>query len=85
MVEEIVSRLYGFGDDGYVIKLGRVMVVCRNICWEYEEKEGFMIKGGLWEKICYLIVDLVEVLGEYWVRSVGFEEVWKVCFLCFFF
>ncbi|KAK4657306.1 hypothetical protein QC762_211830 [Podospora pseudocomata] len=77
MVEEIVSRLHGFGDDGHAIKLGRATVVCRNICREYEEKEGFMIKGGLWEKICHLIVDSVEAPGEHWVRSAGFEEAWK--------
>ncbi|KAK0739736.1 hypothetical protein B0T21DRAFT_285831 [Apiosordaria backusii] len=78
-VEEIVARLHDFGDDGHAIKLGRATVVCRNISRPYEQKDGFMVKGGLWEKICHLIVDSVEAAGEHWVRSAGFEEAWKVC------
>ncbi|KAK4179539.1 hypothetical protein QBC36DRAFT_343716 [Triangularia setosa] len=76
-VEEIVARLHSFGDDGHAIKLGRATVVCRNICRPYEERDGFKVKGELWEKICHLIVDSVEAPGEHWVRSAGFEEAWK--------
>ncbi|KAK0674029.1 hypothetical protein QBC41DRAFT_298099 [Cercophora samala] len=76
-IEDIIARLHTFDDDGHAIKLGRATVICRNICRGYEQKEGFKIKGDLWEKICHLIVDSVEAPGEHWVRSAGFEEAWK--------
>ncbi|KAK4467009.1 hypothetical protein QBC42DRAFT_165321 [Cladorrhinum samala] len=80
-LQDIISRLHSYGDDGHAIKLGRATVICRNICKKYEEegKDWVQIRGeDLWKKICHLIVDSVESPGDTWVRSAGFEEAWKV-------
>lgn len=76
--EEIVARLHDLPDDGHAIKLGRAVVICRNISKKYRGSDAFKIQGdGLWEKICHLIVDSVEAPGDRWVRSAGFEGAWE--------
>ncbi len=78
---EIIARLHTFPDDGHAIKLGRAVVVCRNICKKYEDegKDWLVVKGDdMWKNVCHLIVDSVEAPGPHWVRSAGFDEAWKV-------
>ncbi len=79
---EIIAHLHTFPDDGHAIKLGRAVVVCRNVCKKYEDegKDWLVVKGDdIWKNVCHLVVDSVEAPGEHWVRSAGFDEAWKVC------
>ncbi|KAK4230441.1 hypothetical protein QBC38DRAFT_507535 [Podospora fimiseda] len=80
-IQDIISRLHEFPDDGHGIKLGRAAVVCRNFCKKYEDqgKDWVQIQGDdTWKKVCHLIVDSVEAPGDTWVRSGGFDEAWEV-------
>lgn len=76
----LFERLFEFQDDGHAVKLGRAVrngeLVSEGGDGDKEEREGFKVRGLMWEKIGNMVVDSVEDTGKTWARSVGFEEAW---------
>ena len=77
---ELFERLFEFQDDGHAVKLGRAVrngeLVSEGRDGDKKEREGFRVRGLMWEKIGNMVVDSVEDTGKTWARSVGFEEAW---------
>ncbi|KAM0283145.1 hypothetical protein ACHAQH_002626 [Verticillium albo-atrum] len=70
--------LQDFGDDGHAIKQARANALCHDLMKKYEDKPWAILKGDdIWRKIQAMTVDAVEGPGVLYVRSGGFEEVWK--------
>ncbi|KAG7131128.1 Oxidoreductase AgnL3 like protein [Verticillium longisporum] len=77
-VREIGLLLQDFGDDGHAIKQARVNALCHELMSKYDDKPWAVLKGDdIWRKIQAMTVDAVEGPGVLYVRSGGFEEVWK--------
>ena len=76
----LFERLFEFQDDGHAVKLGRAVrngeLVSEGGDGDKKEREGFKVRGSMWEKIGNMVVDSVEDTGKTWARSVGFEEAW---------
>ena len=43
----------------------------------FEGKEGFTLEGDDWLKIAHMVIDSVEIQGDHWIRSAGFDEAWE--------
>lgn len=53
--------------------------LCHELMSKYDDKPWAVLKGDdIWRKIQAMTVDAVEGPGVLYVRSGGFEEVWKV-------
>jgi len=74
---DVFERVKNFDDDGHAAKLVRALANAKNICAPYEDKEGFVVKGDMWDKLGHMVIDSVEDSGDHWARSVGFEEAWE--------
>lgn len=76
--EEIFRRVNAIpGEDGHASKMVRAVAHGEVVSKKWEDKEGFMIKGDMWQKVGNMIVDSVEADGPTWVRGCGFDEAWK--------
>lgn len=64
-------------DDGHAVKLGRAVAHGEVVSSKYEDQDWCKIKGFMWLKIGNMVIDSVEDDGEYWARSVGFDEAWE--------
>ena len=62
----------GAGGDGVC-----VWMLHKDVCKQWEDRDGFVIKGDLWRKLGHAAIDSVEGTDNHWVRSCGFEEAWK--------
>lgn len=59
----IFERLWGFGDDGHAVKLGRAVRHGELVAERRGDVEGDKIKGFMWEKIGNMVIDSVEDEG----------------------
>lgn len=74
---DIFARVCAFPDDGHAAKLVRALAHGEKACAEFEDAEGFVVKGDVWRVLGNMAVDSVEAAGPTWVRGAGFEEAWK--------
>ncbi|KAF2646786.1 hypothetical protein P280DRAFT_388210 [Massarina eburnea CBS 473.64] len=75
--QEVFERVNRYPDDGHVSKLVRALAHGEQVCKKFEDREGFLIKGDMWEKLGIMVVESVEAGEPKWVRSCGFEEAWE--------
>ncbi|KAF2793674.1 hypothetical protein K505DRAFT_325335 [Melanomma pulvis-pyrius CBS 109.77] len=74
---DVFARVCALSDDGHAAKLVRVLAHGEGACAGFEDAGGFVVKGGVWRVLGNMAVDSVEAAGPKWVRSAGFEEVWR--------
>ncbi|KAI1505859.1 HypA protein [Biscogniauxia marginata] len=74
---ELLPRIHALHEDGHVSKLFRAVGIGHEISKKYEDREWLKIKGDLWTKIAYMVIDGAESPGRTWVRSAGFDGAWK--------
>jgi hypothetical protein len=74
--ESIYDRVKSFDDDGHVAKLIRALAHGQKQSGKFEGKEGFRVKGSMWDNLGHMAIDSVEAPGNHWVRSAGFDEAW---------
>ncbi|KAI1342222.1 HypA protein [Xylariaceae sp. FL0016] len=74
---ELLPRVNSLSDDGHVSKLFRAIGICREINKKYEDADWLQIKGDLWTKVAYMVIDGAETPGPKWVRGAGDPEAWK--------
>ncbi|KAM0275071.1 hypothetical protein ACHAQH_007591 [Verticillium albo-atrum] len=79
--EDLLPRFHAIDDDGHTVKVARAMEVCRELCAPYADKPWRKIKSDeTWVKMHYTLLDGTETgedEGGRWVRSAGFDEMWK--------
>ncbi|KAF1968750.1 hypothetical protein BU23DRAFT_479364 [Bimuria novae-zelandiae CBS 107.79] len=75
--DEVIKRVNAHSDDGHASKLVRALAHGEQACKKYEDNDGFVVKGDMWEKLGNMAIDSVEAPGPTWVRSCGFDEAWK--------
>ena len=75
--EDVFARIRRFEDDGHASKLVRAVANGQKVSAPYEGQPGFRVGGETWERLGLAVVDSVELPGENWVRSAGFDEAWK--------
>ncbi|CAK3842346.1 Hypothetical predicted protein [Lecanosticta acicola] len=75
--EEVQDRVCAIDDDGHASKLVRAIAHGGEICRPFEEKESFRLKGDDWLQLAHMAIDSVEMPGDNWVRSAGFDEAWE--------
>jgi hypothetical protein len=77
--EEIARKVDVMEDDGHVAKLVRALMNGEQRCREFEDRDGFPIKGNMWLQLGRMTLDSVQDLGESrkWVRNAGFEKAWE--------
>lgn len=66
-------------DDGHAVKLGRAVAVAETVCAPFEGEKWARIKGSMWEKVGYMVLESVDGVdeGNHWVRGSGFDEGWE--------
>jgi len=74
---EVFKRANKFEDDGHASKLVRALANGQQVCTKYENNDGFIIKGDMWNKLGHMAIDSVEAGEPHWVRSCGFEQAWE--------
>jgi len=75
--EEVFDKAREFEDDGHTSKLVRAIAHGEKVCKEFEGKDGFPVKGDMWQRLGNMVMDSVPVGDSNWVRSAGFEEAWE--------
>ena len=75
--DAIIKRVNKLEDDGHASKLVRALAHGEQACKKFESKQGFVIKGDMWEKLGHMAIDSVEAGEPHWVRSCGFEKAWE--------
>lgn len=75
--DKITLRVNKLDDDGHASKLIRALASGQEACRPYEDKPGFVIKGGAWRKIGHMAIDSVEAGEPHWTRSCGFDQAWE--------
>ncbi|KAI5358860.1 putative questin oxidase [Septoria linicola] len=75
--EEVFDRACKFDDDGHASKLVRAVANGEKVCGPFAGEKGFRLEGKDWLQIGHMVIDSVELQGDTWLRSVGFDEAWK--------
>ncbi|GIZ49398.1 hypothetical protein CKM354_001242800 [Cercospora kikuchii] len=75
--DEVFARACKFDDDGHASKLVRAVANAEKVSKPFEGKKGFMLEGDDWLKIAHMVIDSVEIQGDTWIRSAGFDEAWE--------
>ncbi|KAK4615670.1 Baeyer-Villiger oxidase ptaJ [Fulvia fulva] len=75
--DAVQDRVCDIDDDGHASKLVRAIANGGQICAPYEGKDGFRLKGNDWLSLAHMAIDSVELPGDRWVRSAGFDEAWE--------
>jgi len=73
---EIFERVKNFDDDGHAAKLVRTLAHGKKVSTKFEGREGFKVKGNMWDNLGHMAIDSIEAPGNKWVRSAGFDEAW---------
>ncbi|EME39560.1 hypothetical protein DOTSEDRAFT_38729 [Dothistroma septosporum NZE10] len=75
--DTVQDRVVSIADDGHASKLVRAIANGSSICKPYEDREGFRLKGNDWLNLAHMAIDSVELPGDHWIRSAGFDEAWE--------
>lgn len=73
--EDIFDRVKKYHDDGHACKLVRALANGERFCKQYEDREGFPIKGDMWQKLGNMAIDSVEAGSPDYVRSGAWSNV----------
>ncbi|EFQ85821.1 hypothetical protein CFE70_006479 [Pyrenophora teres f. teres 0-1] len=76
-LDDVIERVKQIDDDGHAAKLVRAIANAERVCKEWEGREGFEVKGEMWEKVGLLAVESLEAGAPEWVRGCGFEGAWE--------
>lgn len=75
--DQIQDRVCAIDDDGHASKLVRAIAHGGKICQPYEQNDAFRLKSDDWLQLAHMAIDSVEMPGNNWVRSAGFDEAWQ--------
>ena len=75
--DDVFERACKFDDDGHASKLVRAVANGEKVCKNFEGERGFELQGEDWLKIGHMVIDSVEMEGNNWIRSAGFDEAWE--------